>query len=177
MPPSARARLRRVHAANSRTQLDATLAQQQAAIYAVAGIDEAAPAAPAKQKRKKVYTSNEADEDAQAAKKAKPEREPRKNTAVYVTQLPPDTTEAELKDVFSRCGVISEEIDGGKPRIKLYRNDDGSLKGDALIVYFRPESVSLAIQMLDDSPLRLDARGAGPIKVQAADFSLSLIHI
>lgn len=78
----------------------------------------------------------------------------RKNTAVYVTNLPSDTDVDEIQRVFSRCGVIAEEIDGRKPRIKLYTDDKGNLKGDALIVYFRAESVNLAVQMLDDSQLR-----------------------
>lgn len=104
-------------------------------------------------------------------KKAKPTPEPRerKNTAVYVTSLPLDTTVQEVHDVFSRCGVIAEEIDRGKPRIKLYTDDDGSFKGDALILYFRAESVDLARQLLDDTEFRL---GDGQkMKVAAADFS------
>lgn len=78
----------------------------------------------------------------------------------------------EINSVFSRCGVISEEIDRGKPRIKIYTDEDGNPKGDALVVYFRAESVDLAVQMLDDTDFRfgiLDA--AGKIKVQPADFS------
>lgn len=78
----------------------------------------------------------------------------RKNTAVYVSNLPLNTDVEELLRVFSRCGVVAEEIDGQKPRIKMYIDDQGNFKGDALIVYFRAESVSLAIQMLDDSQLR-----------------------
>ena len=74
-----------------------------------------------------------------------------------------------MRETFSKCGVIAEEIESGKPRIKLYRNEDGTLKGDALIVYFRPESVDLAIQMLDGTALRYGT--AGNMKVQAADFS------
>jgi len=71
--------------------------------------------------------------------------------------------------VFSRCGVIAEEIDRGKPRIKLYADEDGKFKGDALILFFRPESVELAIQLLDDTEFRL---GQGQkMKVTAADFS------
>ena len=104
-------------------------------------------------------------------KKVKPTPEPRerKNTAVYVTSLPLDTTVQEVHDVFSRCGVIAEEIDRGKPRIKLYTTDDGNFKGDALILYFRAESVDLAIQLLDDTEFRL---GDGQkMKVAAADFS------
>ena len=74
-----------------------------------------------------------------------------------------------MHDVFSRCGVIAEEIDRGKPRIKLYTDDDGNFKGDALILYFRAESVDLAIQLLDDTGFRL---GDGQkMKVAAADFS------
>ena len=126
-----------------------------------------------------MYTSNadeqpvEEEED-KPKKKPRPgaeKKEPRKNTAVYVTNLPLDTDEDEVKEVFSKYGVISEEIDTGKPRIKVYRNEDGSLKGDALVIYFRPESVKLAIQMLDDSPLRIGGAPGETIKVQAADFS------
>lgn len=68
--------------------------------------------------------------------------------------------------------MIAEEIDSGKPRIKLYTNDDGTFKGDALIVYFRAESVDLAIQMLDDTDFRLGRPApTGKMKVAAADFS------
>lgn len=51
----------------------------------------------------------------------------------------------------------------------MYENDAGQFKGDALIVYFRPESVSLAIQLLDDTSLRFG--DAEKMRVQAADFS------
>ena len=74
--------------------------------------------------------------------------------------------------MFSRCGVISEEIDRGKPRIKLYTDEDGNFKGDALIVYFRAESVDLAIQMLDETDFRLGMPApTGKMKVTVADFS------
>ena len=109
-----------------------------------------------------------------SSKKAKATQEPRerKNTAVYITSLPQDTDLEEVQTVFSRCGVIAEEIDTGKPRIKLYTDDQGNLKGDALIVYFRAESVDLAIQMLDDTDFRLGkSEPSGKMKVVAADFS------
>ncbi len=74
--------------------------------------------------------------------------------------------------MFSRCGVIAEEIDKGKPRIKLYTDENGNFKGDALILYFRAESVDLAIQMLDDTDFRLGQSAPnGKMKVAAADFS------
>lgn len=51
----------------------------------------------------------------------------------------------------------------------MYTNEDGSFKGDALIVFFRAESVDLAIQLLDDTEFRL---GEGTkMRVAAADFS------
>ena len=108
------------------------------------------------------------------SKKTKPSAEPRerKNTAVYVTSLPTDVTVQEVNEVFSRCGVIAEEIDRGKPRIKLYTDDDGNFKGDALILYFRAESVDLAVQMLDDTDFRLGKPApTGKMKVAPADFS------
>jgi HIV Tat-specific factor 1 len=99
-------------------------------------------------------------------------RPDRKNSAVYVTSLPVDATVDEISSVFSKCGVIAEELESGLPRIKLYHDEAGKPKGDALVVYFRPESVQLAIQMLDDSDFRFGVRGpAGNMRVKEADFS------
>lgn len=54
----------------------------------------------------------------------------------------------------------------------MYTDEKGKFKGEALVVYFRPESVNLAIQMLDDSDFRLGVTGPeGPMRVQKADFS------
>ena len=89
-----------------------------------------------------------------------------------MTSIPLDATVEEVHDVFCKCGVIAEEIDSHRPRIKLYTDENGKFKGDALVVYFRPESVNLAIQMLDDSDFRFGQTGPdGKMKVQAADFS------
>ena len=81
------------------------------------------------------------------------ERKP-KNTAVYVTGLPPDTETDEVHTRFSKFGLI-EEDDEGNPKIKLYARDDGTFSGDALVVYFKEESVDLAVTMLDDAELRI----------------------
>ncbi|KAI9716421.1 MAG: hypothetical protein M1812_005316 [Candelaria pacifica] len=154
--------------------LDDALLEKQREAYAVEGVDESAPAQQPK-KRKNVYQNGEeAKENGKGkAKKSKAnEGRERKNTAVYVTNLPTDTTSDEVHSVFSKCGVIAEEIDRGKPRIKLYTDEDGKFKGDALIVYFRAESVDLAVQMLDDTDFRFGVAGTmGKMKVQAADFS------
>lgn len=54
----------------------------------------------------------------------------------------------------------------------MYQDEHGTFKGEALIVYFRPESVDLAVQMLDDSNFRIGQPGPqGHMRVQKADFS------
>lgn len=76
--------------------------------------------------------------------------------------------------MFSRkCGVIAEEIDSGRPRIKLYADTDGNFKGDALVVFFKPQSVDMAIMLLDDTHFRYSdtGLGSGKMRVQAAESS------
>lgn len=82
------------------------------------------------------------------------EKKKSKNTAIYVSNLPQDTTSEELEARFGKMGVL-EEDDMGEPKIKLYARDDGSFSGDALIVYFKEESVALAVAMLDEAELRI----------------------
>ncbi|EJD03292.1 uncharacterized protein FOMMEDRAFT_85466 [Fomitiporia mediterranea MF3/22] len=91
-----------------------------------------------------------------------------KNTAVYVTRLPPDTTPEELAARFARCGVL-EEDDDGDPKIKLYARDDGSFSGEALVVYFKEESVALAVAMLDEAELRI-GEPSTTMSVSQAEF-------
>jgi HIV Tat-specific factor 1 len=94
-----------------------------------------------------------------------------KKTAVYVTDLPPDTTHEKLSDVFSKAGVLLIGEDG-EPRIKLYYDDDGKFKGEALIMYFKEGSVDLAVTLLDDTELEMGA-GFGNMRVRIADYEKS----
>jgi HIV Tat-specific factor 1 len=91
-----------------------------------------------------------------------------KNTAVYVTGLPPDAELEEVVERFSKCGVL-EEDDDGDPKVKLYAKDDGSFSGEALVVYFKEESVALAVAMLDGAELRL-GDSSTVMDVSQADF-------
>ncbi|KAJ2868623.1 hypothetical protein FB639_004852, partial [Coemansia asiatica] len=91
-------------------------------------------------------------------------RKLRENTRVYVSGLPLDTTEKEVADYFSQCGAIMPDLATNKPRIKLYRDADGELKGDALVAYFKAPSVQLAIDILGDSQFR--STDPGRISVQ-----------
>ena len=54
----------------------------------------------------------------------------------------------------------------------MYKDAEGNFNGEALIVYYKPESVKLAVQMLDDSDFRLGVQGpGGPMSVVEADPS------
>ncbi|EED24151.1 nuclear mRNA splicing factor-associated protein, putative [Talaromyces stipitatus ATCC 10500] len=144
--------------------IDDALLEQQRQAYKVEGVDEEKEVTRSQLRKKKRKQPD--DENGQ-----KPKRQ-RVNTAVYITSIPLDATLDEIRDVFCKCGVIAEEIDSGRPRIKMYMDEAGNFKGEALVVYFRPESVNLAIQMLDESDFRIGQSGpSGPMKVQAADFS------
>lgn len=135
---------------------------------AAAEHDEAAAAGDGKRNKKKRKGGPGGGDDDGKAKR------PRQNTAVYVTGLPFDATVEEIAELFSRkCGVIAENIDDNSPRIKLYTDAAGNFKGDALVVFFKPQSVDMAIMLLDDTDFRFTPSGlsSGRIKVQAADTS------
>ncbi|KAE9376792.1 hypothetical protein N431DRAFT_330804 [Stipitochalara longipes BDJ] len=159
--------------------VDEALLEEQQKAYMVSGVDETEPVEAMKRKRKKEYVNGE-DEGGRvtkAPKKSKAPLPPRANTAVYVTGLPNDVTVEEVREVFSRkCGVIAEEIDSGKPRIKLYTDEKGDFKGDALIVFFKAPSVDMAIMLLDDTEFRIGDTTNGKMRVQAAESSYKKVQ-
>jgi HIV Tat-specific factor 1 len=59
----------------------------------------------------------------------------------------------------------------GKPRVKLYTDEKGDFNGEALVVYFKKESVELAIMMTDDYEFRIGDRSNGNLSVTEADMS------
>ncbi|KAJ3145448.1 hypothetical protein HDU89_007073 [Geranomyces variabilis] len=139
---------------------DQDLVDSQQAAYGPTVLEEAAPK---RTKRKHVYTSDETQ-----PKKPKAEAKKKPNTSVYVTGLPPDTTQEEVKEVFEKFGIIMEDLKTGKPKIKLYLNDAGEPQGDALVSYFKEESVELACNLLDESDFRVGKPST--IRVQKAVF-------
>lgn len=58
------------------------------------------------------------------------------NTAVYITGLPLDITMEELTAIVTKYGLLARD-DKAKDKIKLYRDQDGQPKGDALVTYIK----------------------------------------
>lgn len=96
-----------------------------------------------------------------ALKKAK-----QKHNWVYVMGLPHDITEEEIISHFTKVGILATNAHDQSPKIKLYRKEDGTLKGDCSICYHSSDSVSLALSVLDGGYIRLNDR----ISVSRADF-------
>ncbi|XP_078374970.1 17S U2 SnRNP complex component HTATSF1-like isoform X2 [Oculina patagonica] len=95
------------------------------------------------------------------------EVEGNKNPNVYVSGLPLNTTEEEFTEMMSKYGIIMQDPDTNKPKIKLYRDQNNQLKGDGRCCYLKRESVDLAIKLLDES----DYKGH-TIHVEQAEFHL-----
>jgi len=74
---------------------------------------------------------------------------PKINSNIYVSGLPPDITQERLQEFFGRAGVIRIDKFSGEPKVKLYRNSDGTSKGDGLISYVKEESLLIAISLLN----------------------------
>jgi len=85
-----------------------------------------------------------------------------------VTGLPLDTEADELVERFAKCGVV-EEDDNGESKVKMYAREDGSFSGEALVVYFKEDSVLLALNLLDDAEFRLGDPST-TMRVQKAEF-------
>lgn len=159
--------------------LDEDLLREQQAAYSVDGVDEAAPSQAVLRRSKKRPASPSPSSSAQASSsnldKLPPSKRPKPITSLYVTGLPLDATADEVARVFSRYGVLLED-DQGNPRVKMYHDEaTGMFKGEALVVYFKPESVELAIRMLDETSMRAaigqTVGSGGPImRVQRAQF-------
>lgn len=78
-------------------------------------------------------------------KKAKRQAEKKKekwysakiNTFIYISGLPLDITEEELKEFVNKAGVLRIDLNTGKEKVKIYKDENGFPKGDAAVSYAR----------------------------------------
>ena len=94
-------------------------------------------------------------------------RDLKQHQSIYLTKLPLDVREEEICDFCKKCGVILEDPNTGLPVVFVFKNEKGEIRGDASVTFLQPESVDLAVQLLDDSLLRVNLR---PVHVERADW-------
>ncbi|CAI4227699.1 unnamed protein product [Auanema sp. JU1783] len=90
-----------------------------------------------------------------------------KVNAIYLSNLPTDITDEEFLNFVSKCGVVQPDARNGKPKAKLYKDEEGNLKGDGRCCYIKKESVDLALQILDGFMLK-----NREVKVEKAHFEI-----
>ena len=76
----------------------------------------------------------------------------KKNTTVYFSGIPKDATISEVENVFKRYGVIKSTAHG--KLIKLYRDDEGLLKGDGTVTYLMRPAADNVISILNGGQFR-----------------------
>ncbi|XP_008068406.1 HIV Tat-specific factor 1 [Carlito syrichta] len=90
-----------------------------------------------------------------------------RNTNVYVSGLPPDITVDEFIQIMSKFGIIMRDPQTEEFKVKLYKDNQGNLKGDGLCCYLKRESVELALKLLDEDEIR-----GYKLHVEVAKFQL-----
>jgi len=90
-----------------------------------------------------------------------------KSTKVYVSNLPTSINEESFVELMSKCGMVEFDIRTKKPKVKLYKDAENVPKGDGLCSYIKPESVQLALTILDGSEME-----GKQISVERAKFEM-----
>lgn len=100
-------------------------------------------------------TTSEEQQKPKKKRKNKKRKQKGPNTWVYVTGLPSNVTEEEIRDHFSKVGIIALNPLDQQPKIKIYKEEGTNIcKGDCLICYNAEESVKLALDILHEGYIR-----------------------
>lgn len=111
----------------------------------------------------------EAIEDRKKQKESKKTEKPPQK-AIYVSGLPDTACSDDLVDIFQKYGVLAEDVYTGKKKARVYVDEQGKGKGDGLVVFFKPESVKLAVDMLHNQQVYVGDKMV-TIQVQPAVFN------
>ena len=84
-----------------------------------------------------------------------------------MTNLPQDTEINKLLERFGKCEV-TEEDDQGEPKVKMYARANGSFGGEALVVFFKGDSGTFVLNLIDEAELQLG--DGSTARVQIAEF-------
>jgi len=95
------------------------------------------------------------------------EQDADKNASAYVDNLPEDITLEEFTKMMQKYGIIATDPRTSKLKVRLYRDKQGNLKGDGVCTYLKPESLRLAVQLLNETTLR-----KCKVRVQPAKFEM-----
>lgn len=75
-------------------------------------------------------------------------------TSIIVKGLPKDITLNEFIDICSKAGVIRKKAENKEPKAALYYDDKGEPTGEGRVTYFRPESIDLAMIVIEGLEIR-----------------------
>ncbi|VDN25569.1 unnamed protein product [Cylicostephanus goldi] len=111
---------------------------------------------------------NHPEKEDKEKKKAKGSTEPQgRCSSVTHSCSPHKLFRFPFQEFMSKCGVIQPDARTNKPKLKLYVDENGDLKGDGRCVYIKKESVDLALSILDGFNLR-----GKEVHVEKAKFQL-----
>ena len=84
------------------------------------------------------------------------------STYIRIEGLPQAATDADVKTFACRCGVLKTDELTGEVKLKVRRDEEGQCTGVAVVGFLKPESVALALQLLDGD---IFSGGGKPLKV------------
>jgi len=76
-----------------------------------------------------------------------------------------DATLDEVMETFTKAGMIAKDPLTREYKAKIVTDTSGKSKGEAILKYFRPESIPIAHQIIQGFPLRL---GGDPMTFETA---------
>jgi len=112
------------------------------------------------------------NEEKKDKKKKKRKYKPPPNKSIYIQGLPVDVTQEELVEFCKKAGIIEKDPLTKMDKVRIYTDDSGVPKGDALVTYFVDLAIQNAFALLDGAELR-PGNGGFPLTVQLPQFDPS----